>query len=58
MSRVGNRVNPLLGGTDLSTVIEENPRKTSGKSRGSGLNLYFINFELSNYFLCLYFYNL
>ena len=44
MSRVGNRVNPLLGATDLSTVIEVNHRKTSGKPCGSGLNLYFIYF--------------
>ena len=44
MSRVGNKVNPLLGETNLSTVVEENPRKTSGKSRGSGLNLYLVIF--------------
>ena len=44
MSRVGNRVNPLLGATDLSTVIEVNHRKTSGKPCGSGLNLCFIYF--------------
>ena len=44
MSRVGDIVNPFLGGTDLSTVIEENHRKTSRKPDGSGLNLYIIIF--------------
>jgi len=34
MSRVGDIVNPFLGGTDLSTVIEENHRKTSRKPDG------------------------
>ena len=44
MSRVGDRINPLLGNTDLSTVIEENPRKTYKKAGASGLNLYLIIF--------------
>ena len=41
MSCVGNKVNR---GTDLSTVMEENPRKTSEKPGVSGLNMYLIVF--------------
>ena len=41
MSCVGDRVNR---GTDLSTVVEENPRKTSEKPGVSGLSLYLILF--------------
>lgn len=51
MSRVGGRVNPLLGGTNLSTVIEENPRKTYKKPGASGLNLYLIVYLNNNLLL-------
>ena len=37
MSRVGDRGNPLLGGSDLSTVIEVTP----GEPGASGFVLYY-----------------
>ena len=49
MSRVGDKGNPLLGGTDLSSVKDENPRKTYKKPGGSGINLYSMNFSFFCY---------
>ena len=44
MSCVKDIVNSLLGGTDLSTVIKENPKKASEKPSVSGLSLYLMVF--------------
>ena len=44
MSRVGSTGNPLLEGTDLSTVIQDNPGPES-----SGLNLYLMIFFIFYY---------
>lgn len=41
MSRVGDVRNPLLSGSDLSTIIQENPGQPSGSGfREFGFDIY------------------